>query len=140
MKLVASLVDVMSSARGSSTARGQAWATTWGNTGMLWGCCPVASCRAFVLSQQSRNRGPAIPVHFDGDGLMILGFDTHKQGRLEMLNRIGDSRPHLIVRLEMKSKIRAEPAKESRVEISIGSDTGGTMFEERAKVKETWAC
>ena len=100
----------------------------------------MASCRAFVPSQQSRDRGPAIPVYFNGDGLMILGFQAHEQGRLEVLNRIGDSRPHLIVRLEMKSKIRTEPAKESRVEIGIGSDTGSTAFEEHAKMKEAWVC
>ena len=111
MQWVSGVVRTREDARGWSMARGGAWAATWGNTGMLGCCCLVASCGAFVPSQQSRNRGPAIPMHFDGDRLMILGFKTDEEGRLKMLNRIGNSWPHLIVRLKMKAKIRAEPAE-----------------------------
>jgi hypothetical protein len=46
-------------------------------------------------------------MDFDDDWFVILRFETDEARMLEMFNRISQSRPHLIVWLEMETKIGA---------------------------------
>ena len=44
---------------------------------------------AFITSEKSRDGGPAIAVHFNDDGVIILCFQADQIGRFEMLDGIG---------------------------------------------------
>lgn len=95
--------------------------------------------RAFVTSQEGWDRSPAVTMHLNGDGLVILGFETNQVNGLEVGDRIVESRPRAIVGLEMEAKVRAEPARNCRMEISGWSDTISAAVKEGPKMLQARA-
>jgi hypothetical protein len=71
---------------------------------------------------------------------VILCFQAHKKGRLEMLDGICKSWPDLVVGLKVETKVGAEPAGDGGVEVRVGGDARGATLQKRTKMLEGWTC
>jgi hypothetical protein len=87
-----------------------------------------------VPGQKGRDRSPSIAVDFDDDGLIILCFETDQEHGFEMLNRIKESRPNVIVWLKMESKVGAEPAWNRWTEILVRCNSISSLLEESTEM------
>ena len=94
----------------------------------------------FISSEEGWYGSPAVTMNLYDNRFVILCFQAHKKGRLEMLDGICKSWPDLVVGLKVETKVGAEPAGDGGVEVRVGGDARGATLQKRTKMLEGWTC
>jgi hypothetical protein len=118
-------------------SRGRRWTTRWRDPGMPRGCSAVALGRTLVPSQDCWYRSPAVTVHFNSNWFIVLSFKTYHERGFKMLEWVKESRPYFIMRLKVKTKVGAKPARNRRSQIRVRRNSIGASLQESTEMLET---
>jgi hypothetical protein len=92
----------------------------------------------FIASEKGWYGSPAVTVNFNDDRFIILCLQAHEKGRFEVLDRIRESWPDLVVGLEVEAKVGAKPAGDGSMEIHVRGDARCSTVQKRTEMLEGW--